>query len=79
MDLDTGQMFKQPVFCPHCQEERLFTLRAIAHTPRLKCPGCGGRICLTDNAHEALLSEVRNQLAAIDSVPIRTPLIDQRP
>jgi hypothetical protein len=27
------QIVKQPVFCPHCHEERLFTLRAIAEIP----------------------------------------------
>jgi hypothetical protein len=76
MLLDTGQVFKQPVFCPHCQEERLFTLRAIAHTLQLKCPGCGGGISLTDNAYGPLVSEVRNQLEAIDSV--RPLFINQR-
>jgi hypothetical protein len=30
-------------------------------------PGSGGRICMTDNAYEPLVSEVRNQLEAIDS------------
>lgn len=66
MLLDTGQVFKQAVFCPHCHEERLFTLRAIAENPQLKCPGCGGSISMTDNAYEPLVSDVRHRLEEID-------------
>ena len=36
MFLDTGQVFKRPVSCPHCHEERLFTLRAIAASANIK-------------------------------------------
>jgi hypothetical protein len=68
MLLDTGQVFKRPVLCPHCREERLFTLRAIADNQPLKCHGCGGRICLSDRVYESLVSDVRNLLEAIDAV-----------
>jgi hypothetical protein len=29
MGLDAGRVLKRSVLCPHCHEERLFTLRAI--------------------------------------------------
>src|ERR1700730_12714583 len=38
MLLDAGQVLKRPVVCRHCQDERLFTLRAIAENPQLRCP-----------------------------------------
>jgi hypothetical protein len=44
MGLDTGTVFKRSVLCPHCNEDYLFTLRAIADNPELKCRGCGGSI-----------------------------------
>jgi hypothetical protein len=69
MNLDTGQIFKQPVLCPHCNEERLFTLRAIADSPKLRCPGCGNSIYMSRSIYEPLIREVRKALAAIDSVP----------
>jgi hypothetical protein len=61
------QIVKQPVFCPHCHEERLFTLRAIADNPQRRCHGCGGRICLADRVYGSLVRDVRNLLEAIDS------------
>ena len=64
MCLDTGTVFKRYVLCPHCKEDYLFTLRAIAH----RCHGCGGSIRLSDR-DEALLSDVRNTLDEIDSAP----------
>ena len=67
MGLDTGRVFKRFVFCPHCKEDYLFTLRAIADKPELKCHGCRGNIRLYDRAYEALLSDVRNTLYEIDS------------
>jgi hypothetical protein len=30
MGLDTGAVLKRSVLCPHCNEDYLFTLRAIA-------------------------------------------------
>ena len=68
MLLDTGQVFKRPVLCPHCHEERLFTLRAIADHPQLKCHGCGGRSCMSDRLYESLVRDVRHLLEAIDSL-----------
>ena len=68
MCLDTGTIFKRYVLCPHCKEDYLFTLRAIAHNPELRCHGCGGSIRLSDR-DEALLSDVRNTLDEIDSAP----------
>ena len=68
MCLDAGTVFKRYVLCPHCKEDYLFTLRAIAHNPELRCHGCGGSIRLSDR-DEALLSDVRNTLDEIDSAP----------
>ena len=68
MCLDTGTVFKRYVLCPHCKEDYLFTLRAIAHNPELRCHGCGGSIRLSDR-DEALLSDVRNTLDEIDTAP----------
>ena len=69
MGLDTGTVFKRSVLCPHCNEEYLFTLRAIADNPELKCYGCGGTICLRDSIFEQLVSDVRNSLEAIAAAP----------
>jgi len=69
MGLDTGTVFKRSVLCPHCNEEYLFTLRAIADNPELKCYGCGGAICLRDSIFEQLVSDVRNSLEAIAAAP----------
>jgi len=66
MGLDTGAVFKRPVLCPHCNEDYLFTLRAIAYNQELRCHGCGGSIRLSDRVYEPLLSDVRNTLDAID-------------
>jgi hypothetical protein len=67
MGLDAGTVLKRSVLCPHCNEDYLFTLRAIADNPELKCHGCGGSIRLRDSVYEPLLSEVRNTLESIDS------------
>ena len=69
MGLDTGTVFKRSVLCPHCNEEYLFTLRAIADNPELRCYGCGGTICLRDSIFEQLVSDVRNSLEAIAAAP----------
>ena len=69
MGLDTGAVFKRPVLCPHCNEDYLFTLRAIAYSQELRCHGCGGSIRLFEPVYDSLLSDVRNTLDAIDLVP----------
>jgi hypothetical protein len=66
MGLDSGAVFKRPVLCPHCNEDYLFTLRAIANNQELRCHGCGGSIRLSDRVYEPLLSDVKNILDAID-------------
>jgi hypothetical protein len=70
MCLDTGRVFKRPVLCPQCNEDYLFTLRAIAENPTLRCHGCGGGISLHDSVYELLLRDVRNTLETIDSFQI---------
>ena len=79
MGLDTGTEFKRSVSGPHCNEDYLFTLRAIADNPELKCHGCGGSIRLRDSDYEPLLSEVRNTLEAIDSVQLVPFFISRHP
>jgi transcription elongation factor Elf1 len=79
MGLDTGTVFKRSVLCPHCNEDYLFTLRAIAENPELKCHGCGASIRLRDSAYESLLSEVRNTLEAIDSVHLAPFFMSRHP
>ena len=66
MGLDAGRVLKRSVLCPHCNEDYLFTLRAIADNPELKCHGCGGSIHLSNRLYEPLLSDVRNTLDGID-------------
>jgi hypothetical protein len=65
MRLDAGAVLKRSVFCPHCNADYYFTLRAIADNPELKCHGCGGSIPLRDRIYETLLREVRNTLEII--------------
>jgi hypothetical protein len=79
MGLDTGTVFKRSVLCPHCNEDYLFTLRAITDNPELKCHGCGGSIHLHDSVHESLISEVRNTLEAIDSIQLAPFFISRDP
>jgi hypothetical protein len=69
MCLDAGQVLKRAVLCRHCNEDYLFTLRAIAEQFELSCPSCGNGIAIRDDAYEPLVSEVRNLLIAMDSVP----------
>ena len=69
MGLDAGGVLKRSVPCPHCNEDYLFTLRAIAGNPELRCQGCGGSIRLSDGSYESLLSDVGNALDEIDSAP----------
>lgn len=65
MGLDAGRVLKRSVLCPHCKADYLFTLRAIAGSPELRCHGCGGSI----RVYEPLLSDVGNALDEIDSAP----------
>jgi transcription elongation factor Elf1 len=69
MGLDAGTVLKRSVLCPHCNEEYLFTLRAIANNSELRCYGCGDSIRLFDSVYEPLVSDVKNSLEAIDSAP----------
>jgi hypothetical protein len=69
MGLDAGRILKQSVLCPHCNEDYLFTLRAIADNPELRCHGCGGTIGLSHRFYEPLLRDVRKTLDEIDSAP----------
>jgi uncharacterized protein YbaR (Trm112 family) len=79
MGLDAGAVLKRSVLCPHCREEYLFTLRAIADNPELTCHGCGGSICLRDRVYELLLREVRNTLEAIHSAQLAPSFISAHP
>ena len=79
MGLDTGTVYKRSVLCPHCNEDYLFTLRAIADNPELKCHGCRGSIHLRGSVYESLLSEVRNTLEAIDSIQLAPFFISRHP
>jgi DNA-directed RNA polymerase subunit RPC12/RpoP len=69
MCVDAGQVLKRAVLCRRCNEDYLFTLRAIAEQAELRCPACGHSIAIRDHAYEPLVSHVRNVLTAMDSVP----------
>jgi transcription elongation factor Elf1 len=77
MGLDTGSIFKQAITCAHCNEDSLFTLRAIAKGAELKCPSCGEAICIGDSNYEPLLRDVRNALNEIDRASLG-PAVDRR-
>jgi len=79
MGLDAGTVLKRSVLCPHCNEDYLFTLRAIVDNPELKCHGCGSSIRLCDGVYESLLSEVRNTLEAIDSIQLAPFFVSRHP
>ena len=78
MGLDAGKVLKQSVRCPHCNDERLFTLRAIAEHSRLQCHGCGSSIDVSDSVYQSLLSEARHTLAAIDSAQLASSFMNRR-
>ena len=78
MGLDAGRVLKRSVLCPHCNDY-LFTLRAIAGNPELRCDGCGGSIRLSDRVYEPLLSDVKNALDEIDSAPPNFVSANYRP
>jgi transcription elongation factor Elf1 len=67
MRLDAGQVLKRAVFCPRCNEEYLFTLRAIAEHSELNCPCCGTSIQISGDLYEPLVRDVRKLVEAIDS------------
>jgi DNA-directed RNA polymerase subunit RPC12/RpoP len=69
MRLDAGRVLKRAVLCRQCNEEYLFTLRAIAEQSELSCPACGHSIAIRDHAYEPLVSDVRNLLTTMDTVP----------
>jgi hypothetical protein len=69
MSLGAGRVLKRSILCPHCNEDYLFTLRAIADNPELRCHGCAGSIRLSDRIYKPLVSDVGNALDEIDSVP----------
>ena len=73
MSLDAGQVLKRAVFCPHCNEDTLFSLRAIADDAQLRCPYCRNNIDIRDHTYELLVRDVRHTLGAIDSAP--SPLL----
>jgi hypothetical protein len=79
MGLDAGRVLKRSVRCLHCSEDYLFTLRAIADNPELRCHGCGGSIRLSDPTYEQLLSDVGNALNEIDSGPLSFVSAHHRP
>jgi hypothetical protein len=79
MGLDAGKVLKRSVLCPHCNEDYLFTLRAIAGNPELRCHGCGGSIYLGDRVYEPILREVRNTLEAIHSAQSAPSFISAHP
>jgi hypothetical protein len=62
MSVDTGKVFKRPVFCPTCDSEFLFTLRAIADDPKLKCPSCRGEINIRGDEYGRLVAQVRETI-----------------
>jgi len=64
-----GRRQSAEAVCPHCNEDYLFTLRAIADNPELRCYGCGGSIRLCDRVYEPLLRDVENALEEIDTAP----------
>ena len=65
MGLDAGRVLKRSVLCPHCNEDYLFTLRAIADSSELKCC-CGNTIYIGNSNYEALLRDVRHTMHEID-------------
>jgi DNA-directed RNA polymerase subunit RPC12/RpoP len=64
--VDTGAVFKQPVQCLACDQAFYFMLRKIAEARKLTCPQCGLEINLADRAHQSLVSEAKEMIAAID-------------
>jgi hypothetical protein len=63
--VDTSEVFKQPVHCFRCDEAFYFTLRAIAEDEKLKCPVCRTDINLSDNGYKFLVTNVRDTIRSI--------------
>jgi DNA-directed RNA polymerase subunit RPC12/RpoP len=79
MGLDAGKVLKRSVLCPRCKQDYLFTLRAIAENPQLRCPCCGTSIGIGEPVYEPLVSEVRNLLVAIDCAQLAPSFISRHP
>lgn len=62
----TSEIFKHSVACSSCRDDYLFTLKAIADLPQLKCPGCGNPINLSDHGYRALVNEIRDTIRSIE-------------
>lgn len=65
--VDTGRVFKQPVYCPSCHENYLFTLRAIAEQSALICPSCGFHIATSEQRYQHIVTSARATLRDIGS------------
>jgi DNA-directed RNA polymerase subunit RPC12/RpoP len=78
MPLDAGKVLKRAVWCSHCNEDFLFTLRAIAEKSELQCPGCGSTTYIRARRYAPLVSDVRQTLQAIDCIQLEPPFISQR-
>jgi hypothetical protein len=63
--VDTSEVFKQPVYCFRCDEAFYFTLRAIGEEEKLKCPVCGTGINLSDDGYKSLVASVRDTIRSI--------------
>ena len=76
--VDTSEVFKQPVHCFRCDEAFYFTLRAIAEDEKLKCPVCGTGINLSDDGYKSLVASVRETISSISqpSLPMTRPADD---
>jgi hypothetical protein len=76
--VDTSEVFKQPVHCFQCDEAFYFTLRAIAENQKLKCPVCVTDINLSDDGYKSLVASVRETISSISqpSLPMTRPADD---
>ena len=63
--VDTSEVFKEPVHCFRCDEAFYFTLRAIGEEEKLKCPVCGTGINLSDDGYKSLVASVRDTIRSI--------------
>jgi hypothetical protein len=60
--VDTSEVFKQPVHCFRCDEAFYFTLREIAEDETLTCPVCATDINLSDDGYKSLVTNVRETI-----------------
>jgi hypothetical protein len=63
--VDTSEVFKQPIHCFRCDEAFYFTLRAIAEDEKLKCPVCASGINLSDDGYKCLVAGVRDTIKSL--------------